>query len=172
MDILFSVVGNNSSGVGLWYVMSRKAPFITRKYALGDWGNAKCEDNFFFDEDTSEWSDQTDKSMALLSEMLSEILAWLSEGNLQSKGYKECVARKSIALVWCMRPDLLENRSLREISKMGGVCFSPASLSKHVAFFTEKFGRYHNGTKSDEAKANYKLSAKLSHQKRKNLDEH
>jgi hypothetical protein len=147
--------------------MSRKAPFISRKYALGDWGNAKYEDNFFFDEETKEWSNDTDKAMTLLSEMLGEMLVWLSEGNMQSKGYKECIARKSIALVWCMRPDLLQNRSLREISKMGGVSFTPASLSKHVAFFTEKFGRFHNGTKSDEAKENYKVSAKLSHKRRK-----
>ena len=147
--------------------MSRKAPFISRKYALGDWGNAKYEDDFFFDEETKEWANDTDKAMTLLSEMLGEMLVWLSEGNMQSKGYKECIARKSIALVWCMRPDLLQNRSLREISKMGGVSFTPASLSKHVAFFTEKFGRFHNGTKSDEAKENYKASAKLSHKRRK-----
>jgi hypothetical protein len=147
--------------------MSRKAPFISRKYALGDWGNAKYEDNFFFDEETNEWSNDTDKAMTLLSEMLGEMFVWLSEGNMQSKGYKECVARKSIAMVWCMRPDLLQNKSLRQISKMGGVSFTPASLSKHVAFFTEKFGRFHNGTKSDEAKENYKASAKLSHKRRK-----
>ena len=151
--------------------MSRKAPFISRKYALGDWGTAKYEDNFFFDEVTKEWEGESDKALLLLSEMLSEIFQWLSEGNLNSKGYKECVARKTIAMVWCMRPDLFQNKSLREISKMGGVGFTPASLSKHVTFFTEKFGRFHNGTKSDEAKQNYKQSALEAHAKRKEANE-
>lgn len=152
--------------------MKRKAPFISRKYALGDWGEAKCEDNFFFDEEVKEWDNDTEKSLALLSEMLGEVLTWLSEGNIQGRGYKECIARKSIALVWCMRPDLFQNKSLREISKMGGVCFTPASISKHVTYFTERFGRFHNGTKSDQAKENYKMSAKLSHERRRALQNH
>ena len=146
--------------------MKRK-PFISRRYALGDWGTAEFKENFLFDEETTEWASEQDKSVALLSEALGEILAWLSEGSLKSKGYKECVAKKTIALVWCMRPDLLENRSLREIAKMGGVSVTPASISKHVAFFTDKFGRFHNGTKSDEAKEKYRNSAKHSHQARK-----
>ena len=118
--------------------MSRKAPFISRKYALGDWGNAKYEDDFFFDEETKEWANDTDKAMTLLSEMLGEMLVWLSEGNMQSKGYKECIARKSIALVWCMRPDLLQNRSLREISKMGGSIFYARFIIKACGIFYGK----------------------------------
>ena len=147
--------------------MSRKLPFISRKYGLRDWGTAKFEDDFFFDESTNEWSNESDKAFALLSEALGQILSWLSDGNMKSKGYKDCVAKKAIALVWCMRPDLLGNRSLREISRMGGVSVTPASLSKHVAFFTEEFGRFHNGTKSDTAKEKYRDSAIKSHRKRK-----
>lgn len=147
--------------------MSRKAPFISRKYALGDWGNAKYEDDFFFDEETKEWASESDKAVAILSEALGEMLTWLSDGNMKSKGYKDCVAKKTIALVWCMRPDLLGNKSLREISSLGGVAVTPASLSKHVAYFTQQFGRFHNGTKSDDAKEKYRDSAIKSHKKRK-----
>ena len=151
------------------YAVKKKAPFISRKYALGDWGNAKCEDNFYFDEPTSEWEQESDKAVMLLGEMLGEILTWLSEGNMNGKGYKECVAKKTIAFVWCMRPDLYGNRSLREISKLGGVQFTPASISKHVAFFTERFGRFHNGTKSEEAKESYKKSTTAYHKQKRRL---
>ena len=147
--------------------MSRKAPFISRKHALGDWGTAKYDDNFFFDEVTKEWEEESDKAMALLSEMLSEIFQWLSDGNMHDKRYTDCISRKTIALIWCMRPDLFENKSLREISRMSGVGFSVASISKHATYFTEKFGRFHNGTKSDDAKRNYRDSAYAMHAKRK-----
>lgn len=149
--------------------MSHKAPFISRKYPLGDWGNAKFEDDFFFDENTKEWDNESDKAMALLSELLSELLVWLSEGNMNSRGYKECIARKTIAFIWCMRPDLLDNQSLREIAKRRGVGFTPASISKHVAFFTEKFGRFHNGTKSEQAKQSYKESTTMYHKEKRRL---
>ena len=147
--------------------MSKKAPFISRKYALGDWGNAKYEDNFYFDENTTDWHQESDKAVELLGEMLAELFTWLAEGNMDSRGYKECVARKTIALVWCMRPDILENQSLREIAKRRGVLFTPASLSKHTAYFTAKFGRFHNGTKSDEAKESYQKSTKQYHDKKR-----
>lgn len=147
--------------------MSRKAPFISRKYPLGDWGNARTEDNIFFDEETNDWENEKEKSIALLSDMLSELLVWLSEGNLSSAKYRSCLFRKSIALIWCMRPDLFDNRSLREISSMGGVSVSVASLSKHVTSFTERFGRFHNGTKSDEAKEKYSDATRAYHSRGK-----
>ena len=151
--------------------MSRKAPFISRKYALGDWGKAKYEDNFNFDENTEEWEHESDKALYLLAEMLGELLVWLSDGNMKGKGYKECIARKTIAMIWCMRPDLFNNRSLREISRQGGVMLTPASLSKHVTFFTDKFGRFHTGTKSEEAKENYRKSAKKIHARKRKENE-
>lgn len=147
--------------------MKRKAPFISRKHPLGDWGAARYEDNFFFDEDVNEWKDDTHKSICLIGELLGEVLGWLSEGNPNAKGFKDCMFRKSIALVWCIRPDLFKNKSLRELSRMGGVGVTPASLSKHVAYFTERFGRFHNGTKTEEAKKSYSASAKRVHNQKK-----
>lgn len=150
--------------------MSRQAPWISRKYPLGDWGNAKYEDDHHFD-DPEDAEINEGRTMTLLADALGEILIWLSDGNMKSKGYKDCVFRKTIALVWCMRPDLYENKSLREISRMGGVSMSPASLSKHVSHFTETFGRYHNGTKSDEAKKNYSKSATIAHRRKQSMED-
>ena len=143
--------------------------FISRAYSLGDWGANKYNDNFYFDESTDEWEDEKAKSLALLSEALGEILAWISEGSINSKNYKDKVFRKTIAMIWCMRPDLLDNSSLRALSKRGGVGLSHASISKNVAMFTNAFGRFHNGTKTDEAKLKYSKITKRYHRKQKGM---
>lgn len=143
--------------------------FISRAKPLGDWGNNKYEDDFYFDENTEHWEQEKDKSLELLSEMLSQILAWLCEGTMDAETYKEKVFRKTLALIWCMRPDLLGNQSLRQLSKRRGVGLTHASISKNVAMFTNAFGRFHNGTKSDEAKERYSQITKQYHRKQKGL---
>jgi len=148
---------------------AKKKSFISRAYPVGDWGANKFEDDFYFDEDTEEWQEEREKALALLSQMLSQILAWLCEGSMDHETYKERVFRKTIAFIWCMRPDLLGNQSLRNLAKRGGVKLSHASISKNVAMFTNAFGRFHNGTKSDEAKQKYSEITKRYHQKQKGL---
>lgn len=136
---------------------------------MGDWGNNKYEENFYFDEDTEQWEQEKDKSLQLLSEMLSQILAWLCEGSMDAETYREKVFRKTIAFVWCLRPDLLGNNSLRSLSKRRGINLTHASISKNVAMFTNAFGRFHNGTKSDEAKQKYSEITKRYHKRQKGL---
>jgi len=146
-----------------------KKPFISRAYPIGDWGANKHEDNFYFDEDTEEWESEKDKSFVILSEMLGEILAWLCEGSIEAETYKEKVFRKTIAMVWCMRPDLLKNYSLRTLSKKRGVGLTHASISKNVAMFTNTFGRFQNGTKTDKAKQKYSEITRMYHKKQKSM---
>ena len=146
-----------------------KKPFISRAHPIGDWGANKYEENFFFDEDTESWECEKEKAIALLSDMLGEILAWLCEGSIDSDTYREKVFRKTIAMVWCMRPDILGNHSLRSLSKRGGIKLTHASISKNVAMFTNAFGRFHNGTKTDEAKQKYSEITKRYHRKQKGI---
>lgn len=152
----------------------KKLSFISRKYPASD-NKVNQEtidrqyEDFLFDEPTDIWEDEKEKAFAILSEMLREILSWLCEGSIDSKCYKDKVFRKTLAMVWCMRPDILENNSLRSLAKRGGVNLTHASISKNVSMFTNAFGRFHNGTKSDEAKAKYSKITKMYHKKQKGI---
>jgi len=150
-------------------VNGKKKRLFSRAHHLGDWGNNKYDEDFFFDEASETWQDEREKSFVLLADMLGEILTWICEGSIDSPNYKEKVFRKTIALVWCMRPDILGNNSLRSLSKKRGVGLSFASISKNVAMFTNAFGRFHNGTKTDEAKQKYSKITKRYHEKLKGL---
>ena len=122
--------------------------------------NDHSEDDVFFDETTEEWRDEHHKTLALMADALGDIMGWLVSGSPTRTGWHLCVFRKTLALVWCLRPDLLGNKSLPELGKMKGVKSKVNALSNHVALFTEEFGRYHGGTKSVRAKQAYKQARK------------
>ena len=119
------------------------------------------EDDFrHFDEESEVWADEKEKTVELLSSALAEILAWLVKGKQNHKKWQESVARKTLAMVWAMRPDLLGNKSLRELCNMTGIHVSAPSISFHVSAFTKRFGHFHRGTKSDEARKAYSEARK------------
>lgn len=122
---------------------------------LIDSPQASMDELRYFDEETDNWQDEREKTVCLLSECLGEVLGWLVKGQPSNKQWQESVARKTIAMIWAMRPDLLGNRSLRELCRMAGVNVTASSLSFHVSTFTKRFGHFHRGTKSDRARKAY-----------------
>jgi hypothetical protein len=148
--------------------MSNRKPFISRANPVGDWGEAKVED-LYYDETTNHWEDEKDKSFELLGDMLGELLHWLIQGNQEGVDYRMLVFRKTIAFVWCIRPDLLGNKSLRNLAKCKGIDISVASLSRHTAQITKDFGRLHSGHKTESARKKYAKASRDRHAQKAKL---
>ena len=109
---------------------------------------------------SASWEDERERNMMMLSDLLGGLLEWLTRGNMNAKGWHLCVFRKTIAMVWAMRPDLLENQSLRQMAKQKGVAANFTTLSYHVKAITDEYGHFHHGTKGERAKESYRKSWK------------
>lgn len=151
----------------LKYDFKDKLPFMSREYGhvLDDINSVETQLEFY-DEDTQYWTDEKDKSFGLLGEMLGEILHWLVKGNQDGDDYRMLIFRKTIALCWCIRPDLLGNQSLRTLAKRKGINISVASLSRHTAQITKDYGYFHSGHKTVETKSKYSKASRKRHAKK------
>ena len=109
----------------------------------------------YFDEETTEWEDERGKSMKLLADALGGILGWVVQGNIGHKDYQTHIATKALALVWCLRPDLLGHKTLRELTRENGIHIKIQALSKWVSHFTKEYGMFHGGQRTNENRKVY-----------------
>jgi hypothetical protein len=124
-------------------------------------------DGVHFDEIEEEKGDWREENIDALAEALREILTWLVAGRRGDKDWAKSVFRKTIAMVWAMRPDLLDNKSLRSLSKERGIGTRTVTLSYHVSAFTKKFGFFHRGTRSPTARKKDSVARKKYLKKKK-----
>ena len=91
------------------------------------------------------------RDLVLMAEALSRLFAWLVDGKrLPHRGLDRIIGRRAIAMVWVVRPDLIEGTpSLAAIARRLGQ--TRAGLSWHAAEFSRVFG-IRNRAQAGEAK--------------------
>ena len=88
-----------------------------------------------------------------LGEALREVMTWLVMGDRDSKGYGQTVMRKTIAMVWVLRPELFDGKPLSTIAREKGVNVYKQSLRRQAIKFAERFGVKGRGQRKRYAKA-------------------
>lgn len=83
---------------------------------------------------------ETDAAKDLASQAIHRLLGWLVRGKrLPSTRLDELIGRRTLALIWVVRPDLIEGTpSLASLAARCGT--TRAALSVHTRRFTEAFG--------------------------------
>ena len=75
----------------------------------------------------------------LLAETLTRLFAYLLEGRAASRHMDRTIGRRAIAMIWVLRPDLIEGTpSLARIARKIGK--TRAALSKQASEFSRAFG--------------------------------
>lgn len=90
-------------------------------------------------------TDARTPDISLLGEVLCRLFGWLTHGKkLPSEGLDRLIGRRAIAMIWVIRPDLIEGTpSLATLAKQLGE--TRAGLSWHASDFTRVFGLRNRG---------------------------
>lgn len=93
----------------------------------------------------AEQADARAPDISLLGEVLCRLFGWLTHGKkLPAEGLDRLIGRRAIAMIWVIRPDLIEGTpSLATLAKQLGE--TRAGLSWHAADFTRVFGLRNRG---------------------------
>ena len=105
--------------------------------------------NIFFDEEGQE------SALTIISDILRELIYWMTDGNRNRRGYSDTVARRVIAMAWVLRPEIFEGNSLTQICKANGIRMNPKAFSVYATQFADRYGIRHPGMKTPEARVKY-----------------
>lgn len=95
-----------------------------------------------------------------LAEALRLVLEWLAPPEpLGEKRYLIQVARKAIALIWVLRPELLGNRSLAAIAAADPTGTRAATFSRYAVEFADLFGVHNPAQQTRSARRAFRSAA-------------
>lgn len=92
------------------------------------------------EDEPIETLEPTAQHYALVGEAFRDVLEWITAGNPDHNYYGEKCKNRMFAVVWILRPELLDNQSLSKFCNRAGIGANKWTISKHAQAFTRRFG--------------------------------